>query len=88
MTQSMKGNAVVITGGAGMIGHAAAMTLARAGADVLLVDINAGALAARRGAVEDPVGDIDQRRLDAAAADRAGQVVVVRNGEHRAGISR
>lgn len=52
MTQSMKGKTVVITGGAGMIGHATAMTLARAGADVMLVDINAKALAARCGAVE------------------------------------
>ncbi len=47
----MQGKAVVITGGAGMIGHAAAMTLARAGADVMLVDINAGGAggAPRRG---------------------------------------
>jgi NAD(P)-dependent dehydrogenase (short-subunit alcohol dehydrogenase family) len=52
MTQSMEGKAVIITGGAGMIGHAAAMTLAKAGADVMLVDINGAALAARRGAVE------------------------------------
>jgi NAD(P)-dependent dehydrogenase (short-subunit alcohol dehydrogenase family) len=52
MTSSMEGKAVVITGGAGMIGHAAAMTVARAGADVMLVDINGAALAARRGAVE------------------------------------
>jgi len=52
MTVSMKGKATVITGGAGMIGHAAAMALARAGADVMLVDINAEALAARRGVIE------------------------------------
>jgi NAD(P)-dependent dehydrogenase (short-subunit alcohol dehydrogenase family) len=49
---SMKGRIAVITGGAGMIGHAAAMALARAGADILLVDINARALDERRGAVE------------------------------------
>jgi NAD(P)-dependent dehydrogenase (short-subunit alcohol dehydrogenase family) len=52
MTSSMKGRVAVITGGAGMIGHAAAMSLATAGADVMLVDINAAALAARRGAIE------------------------------------
>ena len=52
MTASMKDKVAVITGGAGMIGHAAATSLARAGADVLLVDINAEALAARRGAIE------------------------------------
>src|SRR5580704_19024484 len=51
MTSSMAGKVVVITGGAGMIGHAAAMCLAAAGADVMLVDINGAALAARRGAV-------------------------------------
>src|SRR5579862_796489 len=52
MTTSMKGKVAVITGGAGMIGHAAAMSLARAGADVMLVDINAEGLAKRRAAIE------------------------------------
>jgi NAD(P)-dependent dehydrogenase (short-subunit alcohol dehydrogenase family) len=52
MTLPMKGRVAVITGGAGMIGHAAAMSLAAAGADVMLIDINAEALAARRGAIE------------------------------------
>jgi NAD(P)-dependent dehydrogenase (short-subunit alcohol dehydrogenase family) len=52
MTISMQGKVAVITGGAGMIGHAAAMSLARAGADVMLVDINAEALSRRRGAIE------------------------------------
>jgi NAD(P)-dependent dehydrogenase (short-subunit alcohol dehydrogenase family) len=52
MTISMKGKVAVITGGAGMIGHAAAMSLARAGAEIMLVDINAEALARRRGAIE------------------------------------
>src|SRR5580704_3233565 len=52
MTISMKGKVAVITGGAGMIGHAAAVSLAAAGSDVMLVDINAEALKARRGAIE------------------------------------
>ena len=52
MSASMKGKVAVITGGAGMIGHAAAMSLAKAGADVMLVDINGEALGARRGAIE------------------------------------
>jgi NAD(P)-dependent dehydrogenase (short-subunit alcohol dehydrogenase family) len=52
MTPSMKGKVAVVTGGAGMIGHAAATSLAKAGADVVLVDINADALAKRRGAIE------------------------------------
>ena len=52
MTTSMKGKVAVITGGAGMIGHAAALSIARAGADVMLVDINGDALKARRGVIE------------------------------------
>jgi len=52
MRISMKGKVAIITGGAGMIGHAAGMSLARAGADIMLVDINTEALAARRGAIE------------------------------------
>lgn len=52
VTGSMKDRAALITGGAGMIGHAAALSLARAGADIMLVDVNARALAERRGAVE------------------------------------
>ena len=52
MNSSMKGKIAVVTGGAGMIGHAAAMSLAAAGADVMLVDINAKALGDRRGAIE------------------------------------
>src|SRR5579872_747095 len=52
MTPSMKGKVAVITGGAGMIGHAAAMSLATAGADIMLVDINAEELARRRAAIE------------------------------------
>jgi NAD(P)-dependent dehydrogenase (short-subunit alcohol dehydrogenase family) len=49
---SSNARVAVITGGAGMIGHAAAMSLAAAGVDMMLVDINAEALAARRGAIE------------------------------------
>ncbi len=64
MTLSMQGKAVVITGGAGMIGHAAAMTLARAGANVMLVDINAAALLARRGAVEALGGRVETQVAD------------------------
>lgn len=52
MTTSMKGKVAVITGGAGMIGHAAATSLATAGADIMLVDINQDGLKARRGAIE------------------------------------
>jgi NAD(P)-dependent dehydrogenase (short-subunit alcohol dehydrogenase family) len=75
MTVSMKGKAAVITGGAGMIGHAAAMSLARAGADVMLVDINAEALAARRGAIEALGVRVETQRADVRnAGDVAGYV--------------
>lgn len=75
MTQSMKGKAVIITGGAGMIGHATAMTLARAGAEVMLVDINADRLSARRGAVEALGGRVETHVADVSrSADVQGYV--------------
>lgn len=52
MSGPMQGKIVIVTGAAGSIGHAAALTLAAAGADLMLVDINAEGLAAKRGAVE------------------------------------
>ncbi len=48
---SVKGKKIIVTGGAGAIGHATACVLAGQGADVLLVDIDREALDARRGAV-------------------------------------
>jgi NAD(P)-dependent dehydrogenase (short-subunit alcohol dehydrogenase family) len=48
---SLKGKNIIVTGGAGAIGHATACVLAGQGADVMLVDINREALEARRGAV-------------------------------------
>jgi NAD(P)-dependent dehydrogenase (short-subunit alcohol dehydrogenase family) len=47
----MQAKVAIVTGGAGMIGHATAECLAAAGADVMLVDINAAALAEKRDAV-------------------------------------
>ncbi|MBV8853825.1 MAG: glucose 1-dehydrogenase [Sinobacteraceae bacterium] len=44
---SLRGKVAVITGAAGMIGHATAAALADAGAELMLVDINAQALQAR-----------------------------------------
>ena len=52
MTPNMNSKVAVITGGAGMIGYAAANSLARAGANLMLVDINAEALAERRRTLE------------------------------------
>jgi NAD(P)-dependent dehydrogenase (short-subunit alcohol dehydrogenase family) len=49
MSASMKGRVAVITGAAGSIGHATSVALAKAGADLMLVDINATGLARRRG---------------------------------------
>jgi NAD(P)-dependent dehydrogenase (short-subunit alcohol dehydrogenase family) len=77
MTSPLKGRIALITGGAGMIGHASAMTLAAAGADVMLVDINTEALAARRGAVaalgvrvETCVADVSRAKDVASYVDR------------------
>jgi NAD(P)-dependent dehydrogenase (short-subunit alcohol dehydrogenase family) len=47
MNSSMKGKVTVITGAAGSIGHATSLALARAGADLMLVDVNAEGLATR-----------------------------------------
>lgn len=78
MTPPMQGKVAVITGGAGMIGHATAMSLARAGADVMLVDINAEGLAERRSAiqaagvhVETVVADVSRSADVAAYVTRA-----------------
>jgi NAD(P)-dependent dehydrogenase (short-subunit alcohol dehydrogenase family) len=65
---SLQGKVVVITGGAGMIGHATAAALAAAGAGLMLIDINAEALEARRKAlatfgsvrIESCVADVSQ----------------------------
>jgi NAD(P)-dependent dehydrogenase (short-subunit alcohol dehydrogenase family) len=52
MTPSMQGKIAIITGGAGQIGYATARSLAGAGADLMLVDIRAEALAARHGELQ------------------------------------
>jgi len=45
-------------------------------------------IATRRRAIENSVGDVDQRRLDTAAADRAGQIVAVSKPQNIAPASR
>jgi NAD(P)-dependent dehydrogenase (short-subunit alcohol dehydrogenase family) len=52
MIPNMNSKVAVITGGAGMIGYAAAHSLARAGANLMLVDINAEGLGERRRMLE------------------------------------
>jgi NAD(P)-dependent dehydrogenase (short-subunit alcohol dehydrogenase family) len=81
MTPSMKGKVAVITGGAGQIGYAAALSLAGAGADVMLVDIKAEALAARLAEmkalgvrVETHVADVSQARDVASYVARTLQI--------------
>ena len=73
MSTSMKGRVAVITGAAGSIGHATSLALARSGAELMLVDVNAEGLMARReelaalGArVETRVADVS-RTADVAA---------------------
>lgn len=75
MSASMKGRVAVITGGAGMIGHAAAMSLAAAGADVMLVDINAEALATRRSAIEALGVRVETERADVSKASEVAAYV-------------
>jgi NAD(P)-dependent dehydrogenase (short-subunit alcohol dehydrogenase family) len=78
---SLRGKVVVITGGAGMIGHATAVALAAAGAELMLVDINAEVLEARRQAlaaggarVASCVADVSRTDQVAAYIERALQV--------------
>jgi NAD(P)-dependent dehydrogenase (short-subunit alcohol dehydrogenase family) len=80
MISSLKGRVAIITGGAGMIGQAAAVCLAKAGADVMLVDINGEALSERRRAidslgvrVETYVADVSKAAEVAAYVARALQ---------------
>ena len=49
--KDMAGMKIIVTGGAGSIGHATAEVLAAKGADILLVDINRDGLEQRRAAV-------------------------------------
>ena len=48
---TLSGKTIIVTGAAGAIGHATALVLAREGANLLLVDINAAQLAEREQAV-------------------------------------
>jgi len=75
MTNPMKGRAALVTGGAGMIGHAAAMSLAGAGADLMLVDIDAERPEARRGAVEALGGRVETLVADVSQAGEVAAYV-------------
>ena len=82
MSTSMKGKVAVMTGGAGMIGHAAATSLATAGADIMLVDINAEGLKARRGAIEKLGVRVETHVADVSKSSDVAAYVATR----RAGI--
>jgi NAD(P)-dependent dehydrogenase (short-subunit alcohol dehydrogenase family) len=82
---SMKGKAALVTGSASGLGRATALALARAGADLLLVDLNAAGLEETAGAVRElgsragihatdlSVGD-NCRAAVAAAVDAFGRL--------------
>lgn len=53
MTKRHEGNSIIVTGAAGAIGFATCQTLAREGAQVMMVDINEGGLAERVAAMKD-----------------------------------
>lgn len=59
-----KGRAAIITGGGGLIGRAAAMALARDGADIVLVDIDESRLAQSHQAVAALGGQVESVRAD------------------------
>lgn len=79
------GKAVIVTGGAGSIGHATACVLAEQGADLLVVDIDGERLAAREAAIAafgtrvvsvraDVSRDDDVQRYVQAAVDAFGRI--------------
>ena len=79
------GKAVIVTGGAGSIGHATACVLAAQGADLLVVDIDGERLAAREAAIAafgtrvvgvraDVSRDDDVQRYVQAAVDAFGRI--------------
>jgi NAD(P)-dependent dehydrogenase (short-subunit alcohol dehydrogenase family) len=71
----MKGKVAIITGGAGSIGYAAAVSLAKAGADLVLVDINAAGLKERLASLNALGGRVTTHVADVSrAGDVAGYV--------------
>ena len=60
----LKGKSIIVTGAAGSIGHATACVLAKAGANLLLVDIGGERLDARRAAVAAFGTDVENFRAD------------------------
>ena len=68
------GMKIIVTGGAGSIGHATACVLAARGADILLVDINRDGLEQRRGAVAAFGTQVEVLHADVSRSDAVGYV--------------
>ncbi|MEY4762365.1 MAG: hypothetical protein RLZZ200_2221 [Pseudomonadota bacterium] len=65
----LKGKSIIVTGAAGSIGHATACVLAKAGANLLLVDIDGDRLRARYGAVAAFGTAVENFRADVSRSD-------------------
>jgi NAD(P)-dependent dehydrogenase (short-subunit alcohol dehydrogenase family) len=66
----LKGKAIIVTGGAGSIGHATACVLAKQGANLLLVDIDGDKLASRRADVAAFGTKVETFRADVSQSDQ------------------
>jgi NAD(P)-dependent dehydrogenase (short-subunit alcohol dehydrogenase family) len=69
---TLEGKSIIVTGAAGAIGAATAKVLAREGASVLLVDVNAAGLAARRAEIAALGSRVETIRADVS---KAAQVI-------------
>lgn len=67
--RDFEGKAIIVTGGAGSIGHATACVLAERGANILLVDIDGEGLEARRAAVAAYGTRVETFRADVSRSD-------------------
>jgi NAD(P)-dependent dehydrogenase (short-subunit alcohol dehydrogenase family) len=73
---NMKGKAALVTGAASGLGRGTALALARAGADILLVDVNAQGLNETAGAVRELGSRAEIRPTDLSVADNCRDAVV------------
>ncbi len=67
--KDLAGMKIIVTGGAGSIGHATACVLAARGADILLVDINRDGLEQRRAAVAEFGTQVEIFHADVSRSD-------------------
>jgi len=72
---ALAGKAIIVTGAAGAIGHATAQVLAREGARLMLVDVQAKGLVLREQALREAGAEVASRRADVgSSADVKGYV--------------